>query len=525
MDKFWQVDEFPHMTRGERRQAIRLAALHTGRSVCFFDKGNSAPAPDPAIGQAAAANAETGKEMAGVAREQLAWNKQQYADVQPYLKKILDAQVTQSDTNTARSLDQWQQYKDIFQPVENKMASDAMNYDSPDKTEQRAAGDAAQVASSHDAAAASTEREMQRMGVNPADPRYAAVKTAAGLTRAGDMAGAMNTSRRNSELTGMSMRQATAQFGRNMPQTSIAQDQAALAAGGAAQGNIAGQSALYNNGVNAASPWYNGAVGANSSAGNLALGQFGAQLQSWDSSNKANASAMAGLGQAAGYFLGGNGAQKFIFGAKDGGIVPRMAGLERRVAFADGGVASVRVNDISIDPTDGTEMGGDDAYCMGGLARKGYADGTARVGVSTADLRAGTEVWDKADRAARGAQNTAAPASSGGPRYRFDNANQARQPDEQVIKGNATKFGGGMANGGLARIRYYDDGSMVRGPGTSTSDSIPAQLSDGEAVLNAEAVELVGEDFINRLNEAGLQRRQAEGGAQTYEGEYEREVA
>ena len=35
-------------------------------------------------------------------------------------------------------------------------------------------------------------------------------------------------------------------------------------------------------------------------------------------------------------------------------------------------------------------------------------------------------------------------------------------------------------------------GAQVRGPGTSTSDSIPARLSDGEFVLPADTVRQVG---------------------------------
>jgi hypothetical protein len=52
----------------------------------------------------------------------------------------------------------------------------------------------------------------------------------------------------------------------------------------------------------------------------------------------------------------------------------------------------------------------------------------------------------------------------------------------------------------------------VQGPGTATSDSVPAvtedmqpiRLSNGEAVLNAEAVKLLGEDFIHPVNEAAF---------------------
>lgn len=46
-------------------------------------------------------------------------------------------------------------------------------------------------------------------------------------------------------------------------------------------------------------------------------------------------------------------------------------------------------------------------------------------------------------------------------------------------------------------------GGMVRGPGTSTSDSIPARLSDGEYVLRAAAVDRIGEDVLDAMNATG----------------------
>ena len=43
-------------------------------------------------------------------------------------------------------------------------------------------------------------------------------------------------------------------------------------------------------------------------------------------------------------------------------------------------------------------------------------------------------------------------------------------------------------------------GGLVSGPGTSTSDSIPARLSAGEYVLRAAAVRRLGVDFLHALN-------------------------
>lgn len=46
----------------------------------------------------------------------------------------------------------------------------------------------------------------------------------------------------------------------------------------------------------------------------------------------------------------------------------------------------------------------------------------------------------------------------------------------------------------------FAGGGRVRGPGSSTSDSIPAWLSNGEYVINAAAVDRYGEDFFDAAN-------------------------
>jgi hypothetical protein len=59
-------------------------------------------------------------------------------------------------------------------------------------------------------------------------------------------------------------------------------------------------------------------------------------------------------------------------------------------------------------------------------------------------------------------------------------------------------FGGG--GGGLIPWDKFSAGGLVVGRGSSTSDSIPAMLSNGEYVLNAMAVKTYGIDFLNALN-------------------------
>ena len=50
----------------------------------------------------------------------------------------------------------------------------------------------------------------------------------------------------------------------------------------------------------------------------------------------------------------------------------------------------------------------------------------------------------------------------------------------------------------------FASGGAVAGPGTGTSDSVPAMLSNGEYVLNAQAVDRLGVPFLNGLNTGRL---------------------
>lgn len=62
------------------------------------------------------------------------------------------------------------------------------------------------------------------------------------------------------------------------------------------------------------------------------------------------------------------------------------------------------------------------------------------------------------------------------------------------------KYGAGYASGGL-----------IQGPGTATSDSIPARVSSGEYIVQANAVRYYGTDFMNALNNIQVQRQSFSG--------------
>jgi lambda family phage tail tape measure protein len=78
----------------------------------------------------------------------------------------------------------------------------------------------------------------------------------------------------------------------------------------------------------------------------------------------------------------------------------------------------------------------------------------------------------------------------------------AAQKIAEELFGGMNKGGGGLGGliSGLFQWAGFASGGYVTGPGTTTSDSIPARLSAGEYVLRAEAVRRVGVDFLHLLN-------------------------
>lgn len=91
-----------------------------------------------------------------------------------------------------------------------------------------------------------------------------------------------------------------------------------------------------------------------------------------------------------------------------------------------------------------------------------------------------------------------------------------------TIVAACTGGGGGFAarwKGAFGKA--FASGGSVAGPGTGTSDSIPAMLSNGEYVLNAQAVDRLGVPILNGLN-TGRLRGFASGGLVGSGGAYNR---
>lgn len=137
----------------------------------------------------------------------------------------------------------------------------------------------------------------------------------------------------------------------------------------------------------------------------------------------------------------------------------------------------------------------------------------ANINVGTATTTVGSETSTVGTQTATvGTSNTTVGASSTtiGAETSTVGTQQSTVGTQQVQAGNVLLDG--------ATAVGHATGGYITGPGTGTSDSIPARLSNGEFVIRSEAVKRYGTNFLNAVNDGTFARihtkvpRFAEGG-------------
>ena len=246
-------------------------------------------------------NAQIGMRAQDLAERNFDWNQKLTEQFSPTYAALLKNALGEATKNAERGDDQWNQYKNVFQPIENKMAEDAMNYDSPEEVARREGLAAATVGRQFDNTQAQTSREMARMGVSPTSSLGATAMTDQANARALASAGAINKERNDTKILGMSLRENAAKFGRNQTGTGIAASQAALQGGNSAAGIMGSQSAQ-GNAAGTGQGLLGTATGAINSMGNMGLNQMQMQ-QNANSASQAGLGSLLGTGMMAGAMM------------------------------------------------------------------------------------------------------------------------------------------------------------------------------------------------------------------------------
>lgn len=74
-----------------------------------------------------------------------------------------------------------------------------------------------------------------------------------------------------------------------------------------------------------------------------------------------------------------------------------------------------------------------------------------------------------------------------------------------TIAGNTAKYVylNAVGAAGYTETKFKAEGGYIEGPGSATSDSIPARLSNGEYVIKASSVRKIGKGVLDSINETG----------------------
>lgn len=294
-----------------------------------------APAPDPMIGQAAAANA-------AVAKEALDFYKSVYdTDIKPM--QIKDQELRAGLVGDMRSTLQQQKqfaeeqnkfYTDTFQPIERRVAKEAMEYDSDANIQRNMGIAAANMNQQFSNARGQGLRALSRYGIGVNPEQFARenmkLTTAQALGTAGAQTGAVTEARDK----GIALRAGAANFGRNMPNTAATYYAGAGNAAGGASGISSAGFANTATGAGIMGQGFGTSIQGNQSSGNLMLGDFNARMEGYKADQAATGGLFSGLGQLGGMALmsgmpasmGGGSLLGYMMKRADGGPIDGPGG-------------------------------------------------------------------------------------------------------------------------------------------------------------------------------------------------------
>lgn len=261
-------------------------------------KSSAPPPPDySGIAQASEKSAELAFKLG---QDQLEWAKEQYGLDREIADRVINSALDIEAANAETARKDRERYEQVYQPVEDKMVQEAMEYDTPQRREMEMGRASATVAQNFNSQRQAALQQLEGFGVDPSSLRYASLDIGARAAQAAAQAGAANQAGQLVDATGRALRSEAINVGRGYP-GSVAQTYGtALDAGRTAVDSTLSTTASGANTMGTA-PQYMG-------LGNQALGVWGNTLnmgyQNQLAAHQANQQASSGWGTALG-LIGG----------------------------------------------------------------------------------------------------------------------------------------------------------------------------------------------------------------------------
>lgn len=196
----------------------------------------------------AAASEASAQIMADLGYEQLAFSREQYDSVKPFMEEIAGLQSEAARQQMGQAQDYYDYQRETYRPLEQGVAAAAQNFNTDAYREGLASQAAADAGLAFSTTRAANERASASMGVNPNSGRFAGINAASELGLAAARAGAMTGTRRQAEQIGYARSLDAAGLGRNLAGVSLGAYGGAVGAGSAAgqSAQSAGQNYMGN---------------------------------------------------------------------------------------------------------------------------------------------------------------------------------------------------------------------------------------------------------------------------------------
>jgi hypothetical protein len=259
-------------------------------------------APDTtAMNEAAKASAELGREAYSFYKQEYEKGAPDRAEATALAKEQAGIQNELSKQQLALSKQERDRYTSTFQPIEQKIAADAMGYDTPARREAEAAAASADMERGISAQRDATTRAMGRSGALPNSGRVMAMQGMLDVGAAKAKAGAANTARTQVETIGSAKMMDAAGLGRGVIGNQGTTAGIALNAGNSAVGNGNQPVNIAAAGAGLMGQGFQAGLQGQGQAGNL----YGQAANIQQRADAANTGIWGALGNAAGLWAGG----------------------------------------------------------------------------------------------------------------------------------------------------------------------------------------------------------------------------
>ena len=303
-----------------------VIAATVGAAVVTGAMASSASSDAADSASASAARSTDAQERVGMAqlqqsKEEFEYNKERAAKTDALTEKVVNSQLATQENQNRIANDYDEYNKTTFRPLEKGIVADAAGYDTPQRREDEAAKAASGVQQNFTQQQAAQTRSMARMGVNPNSGRFVGTQATMTANEALGEAAAENAARTKVETIGAAKKMDAASLGRGLPSAQATAAGLGVTAGNSAVGN---QVSANNSFVNGQQP----GISLLSNAGNT----FGSAAANYGTiygqANQAQASAMSGIGSAAGMYMRYGAGKTPIFGG-----APEASAAEMSTAF------------------------------------------------------------------------------------------------------------------------------------------------------------------------------------------------